>query len=83
MAQKKDKKREQKREGSGDVLQALALTTTIGMELAITVVLGYFGGRYLDQMFGTGPWLLLTGVLTGLAAGIVSVYKTLQGFLGE
>lgn len=83
MAEKKDKKTEQKREGRGGVLQALALTTTIGMEMAITVVLGYFGGRYLDQMLGTGPWLLLVGVLSGLAAGTMSVYKTLQGFLGE
>ncbi|HBC93208.1 MAG TPA: hypothetical protein DCZ10_10020 [Pelotomaculum sp.] len=53
------------------------------MEMAITVVLGYLGGRYLDQMFGTGPWLLLVGVLGGLAAGTVGVYKTLKGFLGE
>lgn len=78
-----NKKREEKREGRGGVLQALALTTTIGMELAITVVLGYYGGRYLDQMLGTGPWLLLVGVLGGLSAGTVSVIKTLKGFLGE
>lgn len=83
MAEKKDKKIEQKKENRGDILQALALTTAIGMELAITVVLGYFGGRYLDQMFDTGPWLLLVGVLSGLAAGTLSVYKTLKGFLGE
>lgn len=83
MTENKDKKIEQKREGRGGVLQALALTTTIGMELAITVVLGYYGGRYLDQLFGTGPWLLLVGVLGGLAVGTVSIYKTLQGFLGE
>jgi len=51
--------------------------------MAITVVLGYFGGRYLDQMLGTGPWLLLVGVLGGLAAGMLGVYKTLKGFLGE
>jgi ATP synthase protein I len=83
MAEKKDKKAEQKRESRGGVLQALALTTTIGMELAITVVLGYFGGRYLDQMYGAGSWFTLAGVLAGLAAGTVSVYKTLQGFLRE
>lgn len=67
----------------GGVLQALALTTTIGMELAISVFLGYYGGQYLDQKMATGPWFMLAGVLTGLAVGIVGVYKTLQGFLGE
>lgn len=83
MAGNKDKKAEQKSESRGGVLQALALTTTIGMELAITVVLGYLGGKYLDQMHGAGSWFTLTGVLIGLVAGIVSVYKTLQGFLRE
>jgi len=83
MAEKKDHGIDKKSEGRGGILQALALTTTIGMELAITVVLGYFGGRYLDQLLGTGPWLLLAGVIIGLAVGTVSVYKTLLGFLGE
>ncbi len=60
--------------------QALAVTTTIGAELAITVVLGYYGGRYLDGLLGTGPWFLLAGVLVGLAVGVLGVLKTLQGF---
>lgn len=83
MNEKRDKEKEPKKKGQGGALQALALTTTIGMELAITVVLGYYGGQYLDQRFATGPWLMLAGVLVGLAAGIVGVYKTLQGFFRE
>lgn len=64
-------------------MQALALTTTIGTELAVAVLLGFFGGQYLDRLFGTAPWLLLTGVLTGIAVGVAGIYKTLMGFLGE
>lgn len=73
----KDKK---ENKGAGDVLQALALATTIGMELAVTVVLGYYGGHYLDEKFATGPWLMVAGIFAGLAAGISGVYKTLQRF---
>jgi F0F1-type ATP synthase assembly protein I len=74
------KKIKQGREG---VFQALALTTTIGVELAVAVSLGYYGGQYLDKKMATGPWFVLAGVLIGLAVGTVGVYKTLKGFLGE
>ena len=80
MPNKKDREKETKKPGQMSVFQALGLTTTIGMELAITVVLGYYGGKYLDTRFATGPWFLLTGVLVGLAVGVAGVFKTLQGF---
>lgn len=83
MPEKKDRDKDIKKQGQGGVLQALALTTTIGMELAISVVLGYYGGMYLDTKFATGPWLMLAGLMLGLAAGILGVYKTLQGFFRE
>ncbi len=80
MPEKKDREKETKEPGRFGAFQALALTTTIGMELAITVVLGYYGGKYLDAKFATGPWFLLIGVLVGLAVGVAGVLKTLQGF---
>ncbi len=82
-SEKKSSEPGKERAKPGGVLQALALTTTIGMELAVSVSLGYFGGQYLDQKMATGPWFMLAGVLIGLAVGTVGVYKTLQGFLGE
>lgn len=82
MPEEKDRDREKKkkRQPPNSALQALAVTTTIGMEMAITVLLGYYGGKYLDGRFATGPWFLLAGVLVGLAVGVVGVYKTLMGF---
>lgn len=80
MPENNNKKKDTKPEVRGDVLKALAIASTIGIELAITVVLGFYGGRYLDNRFATGPWLMLAGVLTGLAVGTVGVFKTLRGF---
>jgi ATP synthase protein I len=81
MTEKKDiDDKEKKRQAPNSALQALAVTTTIGVELSIAVVLGYYGGKYLDGRLGTEPWFLLAGVLLGLAVGVMGVYKTLQGF---
>lgn len=80
MPEEKDRDRENKKKPPNSALQALAVTTTIGAELAITVLLGYYGGKYLDGIFASSPWLLLAGVLVGLAVGVVGVYKTLTGF---
>ncbi len=76
----RDREKKEKRRPPNSALLALGVTTTIGMEMAITVSLGYYGGRYLDGKFATGPWLLLAGVLIGLAVGVLGVYKTLMGF---
>lgn len=78
MTKKKDKEKEN--QGQGFVFKALALATTLGVEIAATVVLGYYGGRYLDEKFATEPWFMLGGILVGLAAGIIGIYKTLQMF---
>ncbi|MCL6639519.1 MAG: AtpZ/AtpI family protein [Firmicutes bacterium] len=79
----KDNNKDNKKKDRGGALQALALTTTIGAELAVTVVLGFYGGQYLDREFAAAPWFTLAGVLAGLLAGTAGVYKTLQGFFRE
>ena len=76
----RDREKKKKRQPPNSALQALAVTTTIGVEMAVSVLLGYCGGRYLDGRFATGPWFLLAGVLVGLAVGVVGVYKTLMEF---
>ena len=78
-----NKERENKKRDQGGALSALALTTVIGSELAITVVLGFYGGQYIDKKFAAGFWFTLAGVLFGLFAGMIGVYKTLQGFFRE
>lgn len=65
------------------VFTALAVTTTIGTELAITVLMGFYGGRALDASLGTEPWFLVAGVLAGVALGIMGIVHTLQRFFKD
>jgi F0F1-type ATP synthase assembly protein I len=49
---------------------------TIGMQLAIAVVGFFFLGRWLDDMFGTAPWLMIIGLLLGTAGGFISFFRS-------
>ncbi len=69
--------------GSDGFLQAMAITTTIGTEMAITVTLGFYVGRLLDKQFHTEPWIMVAGILLGVAAGIWGIISTLQRFWKE
>lgn len=60
--------------------RAFALASTISFQLAIPILLGVFGGRYLDDRFGTQPWLMIAGLFLGLAAGVVGVIRVVQSF---
>lgn len=49
----------------------------VGFQFAGAILLFLFAGRWLDGKLGTEPWLLLTGVMVGAAAGFYSMYRQL------
>lgn len=55
----------------------------VGLQFAASILLFFFLGRWLDSRFGTGPWLLVAGVFTGLAAGFWSMYRRLVVLPGQ
>ncbi|MCF6093218.1 AtpZ/AtpI family protein [Microaerobacter geothermalis] len=63
--------------------QAIIFLGTIGLELTVTTLLGFFGGKYLDGLFGTSPIFLIVGVLLGIAAGIYTITLLIKPFLGD
>ncbi len=68
---------------SATVVKAMAVTTAIGAELAITTVAGFYLGKLLDNYFGTSPFIMLAGVLLGLATGIWGIVAFIAPFLKE
>jgi ATP synthase protein I len=62
-------------------LQLAARFAAAGVELAIAIVVGYFGGRYLDAWLGSTPYLAYIGLVLGIVAGfrnLFSLAKTAQ-----
>jgi ATP synthase protein I len=58
--------------------KALGELSTVGLTLVVATVLGLAGGYYLDRWLGTSPWLTLIGLLLGIAAGFVNLFRTVK-----
>lgn len=48
---------------------------TVGLELVLSILFGYFGGRWLDEKLHTHGWLTWLGFGFGVAAGFRAVYR--------
>jgi ATP synthase protein I len=59
-------------------LKQMGSFSTIGLELGLSIALGYLGGEWLDGKLGTEPWLKWIGLGLGLAAGGVSLYRVVR-----
>jgi ATP synthase protein I len=58
--------------------RALAELSSIGLTMVAATVIGLVAGYYGDRWLGTKPWLTLVGLLFGIAAGFVSLFRSLK-----
>ena len=65
---------------SGDqgAWKALGELSSIGLVLVVATVIGLVGGYYADRLLGTTPWLLLVGLVLGIAAGFVNLFRSVN-----
>ena len=61
--------------------QALAVASQFGITLAVSVVLGYFAGHWLDDRLGTNFIFTLVGVLLGLVAAATNTVRLYRAML--
>lgn len=55
-------------------MQWVSQITAISMELVVLAVLGF----WLDSMWGTDPWLLVSGALIGFAVGMMHLFQIVK-----
>lgn len=65
------------------VWYALSLAWQLGYTIAIPLVVLALVGRLLDRKLGTGPWLLLAGILSSLIISSWLVYLKVAKILGS
>lgn len=56
----------------------LALYTSVIFILPTTLIGGLLVGRWADQRWGTEPWLTLAGLLLGIAAAFLELFRILK-----
>jgi ATP synthase protein I len=49
--------------------------TSIGIELAVAVLLGVFFGSWVDGKLGTTPWLMFLFLILGCIAGMRGIMR--------
>jgi len=61
----------------------LSLLSLLGMGfyIAIAIVLGIWGGHWLDGKLNSGPLWLIIGLILGIAVAGLGVYNMLKPFI--
>lgn len=62
----------------GKQLKTYSSLGAVGIELGISTVLGLLAGRWADGKLGTEPWLMILGLLIGVASGFRSLFREAQ-----
>ena len=55
-------------------------TGAVGLEVALSIAAGYLGGQYLDNRWGTTPWLQIVGLLAGVGAAIKALIRVTRAY---
>jgi ATP synthase protein I len=59
--------------------KSIGLAFRIGIEMVAAMIVGVGGGMLIDRWLGTTPWGLIGMFFLGAGAGIVNVYRAVNG----
>lgn len=59
-----------------DTYKAVGSWSTVGLEIVLSIMVGFFGGRWLDGKFGTDPYLSVLGFFFGCGAAAKALMRT-------
>ncbi len=62
----------------GDYARYANMAISLGVTMIVSIFLGFYAGDWLDRRFNTAPWLMLAGVLAGVAVGFSSIWGELK-----
>ena len=50
---------------------------TVGIQIVVSVLIGFGMGLMIDRWLDTAPWFMLLFIIFGVAAGFLNIYRTL------
>lgn len=78
-AREKEKGNKPAAKWDDDTRGALGMAMRVGVELVAAVGVGAGIGYMLDRWLDTAPWLMVVFFLLGSAAGMLNVYRVMNG----
>lgn len=68
--------------GAGDLgpWKSALMVASVGIEFAAAVGIGYLAGSWLDDQFGTSPWLMYLLLACGIGAGFKGFWRTARRY---
>jgi len=73
-----DKMPNNKKKQRNSVLHALSFSSQVGVIMAACIFIGVFLGKFLDNLLGSSPWLVLVCSLLGAAASFWAIFQLAQ-----
>lgn len=64
-------------------LQAIGLMSAIVSQLVGSILVGIFGGKWIDETFATDPIFLIIGLFIGLATGVYAMFRLIRQYFPE
>jgi ATP synthase protein I len=64
--------------GGDPAWRSLGELASVGITLVVSTVIGLGAGYWGDRWLGTAPWLMLVGLLFGIAAGFVNLFRSVK-----
>ena len=58
--------------------KAMGSFGTVGLEIVLCIVVGYFGGHWIDGKLGTEPGFTIFGFICGIGAAGKAVMRTVK-----
>lgn len=58
--------------------KALGSFGTLGLEIVLCIIVGYFGGHFIDGKLGTEPGFTIFGFICGLGAAGKAILRTVK-----
>lgn len=56
------------------LIKTIGLVSSMGISMALAIIIGVVIGRQLDKWLGTHPWFFFIFLFFGIAAGFRNIY---------
>lgn len=61
-----------------EMFRDLGFYSSLGFSVALSISIGFALGLFLDRKFDTAPWLMLVGLILGIAAAYRNIWLAVK-----